>query len=69
MSAIKFDIQKFDDVINSGDRLEWTPFLPRAGWRKHYSEGEKSQDMKEKTWQELDEKALTAIQLYLADEV
>ena len=25
--------------------------------------------MKEETWQELDEKALTAIQLYLADEV
>ena len=27
------------------------------------------QDMKEETWQELDEKVLTAIQLYLADEV
>jgi len=25
--------------------------------------------MKEETWQELDEKALTAIQFYLADEV
>jgi len=29
----------------------------------------RSQDMKEETWQELDKKALTAIQLYLADEV
>ena len=29
----------------------------------------KSQDMKEETWQELDEKALMAIQLCLADEV
>ena len=29
----------------------------------------KPQDMKEETWQELNEKTLTAIQLYLADEV
>jgi len=29
----------------------------------------KPQDMKEETWQELDEKALTAIQLCLTDEV
>ena len=29
----------------------------------------KLQDMKEETWQKLDEKALTAIQLFLADEV
>ena len=29
----------------------------------------KPQDMKEETWQELDEKALTAIQLCLVDEV
>ena len=29
----------------------------------------KPHDRKEKTWQELDEKALIAIQLYLADEV
>jgi len=29
----------------------------------------KPQDMKEETWQELDEKTLTAIQFYLANEV
>ena len=51
-------------------RLGWMSFLPRVSWRKHCSEGRKKpQDMKEETWQELNDKALTVIKLCLTDEV
>ena len=44
--------------------------LTQSGLKKVLLGREKKpQDMKEKTWQELDEKALTVIQLCLADEV
>jgi len=42
----------------------------QSGLKKALLEREKKpQDMKEETWQELDEKVSTAIQLCLADEV
>ena len=44
--------------------------LTQSGMKKALLVREKkSQDMKEETWQELDEKVLTSIQLCLADEV
>ena len=44
--------------------------LTQSGLKKALLEREqKPQDMKKETWQELDEKALTAIQLYLANKV
>ena len=42
---------------------------PRAVEERITREGEKSSNMKEETWQELDEKVLTAIQFCLSDEV
>jgi len=71
MSAIKFDIQKFDGVINfSMWQIRMNAILIQSGLKKALLGREKKpQDMKEETWQELNEKALTAIQLCLADEV
>ena len=71
MSAIKFDIQKFDGVINfSMWQIRMNAILIQNGLKKALLGREKKpQDMKEETWQELNEKALTAIQLCLADEV
>jgi len=71
MSAIKFNIQKFDGVINfSRWQIRMNFILIQSGLKKALLKREKKpQDMKEKTWQELDEKALTAIQLCLVDEV
>jgi len=44
--------------------------LTQSGLKKALLGKEKKpENMKEKTWQELDEKVLTAIQLYLAEEV
>ena len=44
--------------------------LTQSGLKKALLGREKKhQDMKEETWQELDKKTLTAIQLCLADEV
>ena len=44
--------------------------LTQSELKKALLEREKKfQDMKEETWQKLDEKALTIIQVYLADEV
>ena len=44
--------------------------LTQSGLKKALLEREKKpQDLKEETWQELDEKVLTAIQFCLADEV
>ena len=59
MSAIKFDI-----------RIRMNAILTQIGLKKALLEKEeKSQDMKEETWQELNKKPLTAIQLYLTDKV
>jgi len=71
MSAIKFDIQKFDGVINfSRWRIRMNVILTQSGVKKALLGREKKpQDMKEETWQELNEKALTANQLCLTDEV
>jgi len=71
MSAIKFNIQKFDGVINfSRWQIRMNTILTQSGLKKAlFGREKKSEDMKEETWQELDEKALTAIQLWLADEV
>ena len=44
--------------------------LTQSGLKKALlGRDKKPQDMKEETWQELDEKSLTAIQLCLVDEV
>jgi len=71
ISAIKFDIQKFDGVNNfSRWQIRMNVIFTQSGLKKALLRGEKKPlDMKEEIWQELDEKALTAIQLYLADEV
>jgi len=71
MSAIKFDIQKFDGVINfSKWQIMMNAILTQSGLKKVLLVKEKKpQDMKEETWQELDEKVLIAIQFCLEDEV
>jgi len=71
MSAIKFDIQKFDGVINfSRWQIRMNAILTQSGLKKALLGREKKpQDMKEETYQELDEKVLTTIQLCLTDEV
>ena len=69
--SIKFDILKFDGVINfSMWQIRLNAILTQSGLKKTLLRREKKpQDMKEETWKELDEKPLTAIQLFLADEV
>ena len=71
MSTIKFDIQKFHGVINfSMWQIRMNAILTQNGLKKALlGRKKKSQEMKEETWQELVEKALTAIQLCLADKV
>ena len=71
MSAIKFDIQKFDGVINfSRWQIRMNVILTQSKLKKALLGREKkSQDMKKETLQELDEKVLTAIQLFLVDKV
>ena len=71
MSAIKFDIQKFDGVTKFNRwQIKMNAILTQSGLKKALlGREEKSQDMKEETWQEFDEKILTAIQFYLANEV
>ena len=71
MSTIKFYIQKSDGVINISRWLIRMNVILTQSWLKKALLGreKKSKDMKEKTWQELDEKALTAIQFFLANEV
>ena len=71
MSAIKFDIPKFDDVINFSRWLErMNAILTQSRLKKTLLGKEKKRsEMKEEAWVEMDEKALTAIQLCLADEV
>ena len=63
MSAIKFDIKKFDGVINfSIWKIKMNAILTQNVLKKVLLGNEKKpQDMKEETWQKLDEKALTAI--------
>ena len=58
MSAIKFDIQKFNDIINfSRWQIRMNAILTRSGLKKALLQREKKpQDMKRETWQELDEK-------------
>ena len=65
MSAIKFDIQKFDGVINfSRWQNGMNAILTQSGLKKALLKREKKpQEMKEETWQELDEKALTGTTL------
>jgi len=64
ISIIKFDIQKFDGVINfSKWQIRMNAILTHSRLKKaQLGREKKSRDMKEKTWQELDKKALTAIQ-------
>jgi len=71
MSAIKFDIHKFNGVINfSSWQIKMNTILTRSGLKKALlGRKKKPQDKKEETWQELNKKALTAIQLCLTDEV
>ena len=71
MFAIKFDIQKFDGVINfSRWQIRMNTIFTQNGLKKALLGKEKKpQDMKEETWQELDEKALIAIQLCFTDKV
>ena len=67
MSVIKFNIQKFDGIINfSRWQIRMNVILTQSRLKKALLRREKKpQDMKEETWQELDEKALTAIQICL----
>ena len=71
MSAIKFDIPKFDGVINFSRWLvRMNAILTQAGLKKALLGKEKKPpEMKEEAWVKMDERALTAIQLCLADEV
>ena len=71
MSVIKFDIQKFDGVINfSRWQIRMNAILTQSGLKKELLGREKKpQDMKKETWQELDEKTLTAIQLCSVDKM
>ena len=71
MFVIKFDIQKFDCVINFSMRQIRFNAILTPSWLKKALLGreKKPQDMKEETYQELDEKVLTIIQLCLTDEV
>ena len=59
MFAIKFDIQKFDSVINfSKWQIRMNTILTKSGLKKALLGKEKKpENMKEETWQELDEKA------------
>ena len=71
MFAIKFDTQRFDGVINfSRWQIRMNAILTQHGLKKGLLGKEKKPtEMKDETWVELDEKALMAIQLCLADEV
>jgi len=71
VSAIKFEIQKFDDVINFNRwHIRMNVILTQSELKKALLGKEKKpENMKEETWQELNEKSLTAIQFCLADEV
>jgi len=71
MYAIKFNIQKFDGVINfSRWQIRMNVILNHSVLKKTLLGREKKpKDMKKETWQELDEKALTAMQLFLEDKV
>ena len=70
ISAINFDIQKFNGVINfSKWQIRMNAILTQSGLKKAILGREKKpQEMKEETWQDMDEKALTAIQFCLVDE-
>jgi len=49
MFAIKFDIQKFDDVINfSMWQIKMNAILTQSGLKKHYSRGKKASRHKER---------------------
>jgi len=71
MSAIKFDIQKLDGAINfSRWQTKMNVILTQSGLKKAlFEKKKKPENMKDETWQELNEKALTTIQLCLADEM
>ena len=64
MSVIKFDIQKFNGVINFNRWQDLERVEEITTWER-----EKVSRHEEKTSQELDEKGLTVIQLCLEDEV
>ena len=67
--TIKFDIQKFDGVISfSRWHIRMNVILTQSGLKKVLLKN-KLPDMKDETWQELDEKASTTIQFCLADEL
>jgi len=63
MSIIKFDIQKFNSVINfSRWQFKMNTILTQRGLKKVLlGKKKKLENMKEETWKELDEKTLTAI--------
>ena len=55
--------------ISADGRLGWTILTQSELKKALLGREKKAQDMKEETWQELDEKALTAFQFYLADKI
>ena len=71
MYAIKFNICKFVGVINfNREQIRMNTILTQSELKKALLMKEKKiADMKSEAWQEFDKKALTAIQLFLADEV
>ena len=68
MSLIKFDIQKFDGVINFNRwRIRMNAIRTHGRLKKALlGRKKKPQDMKKETWKELNEKTLTVIQFYFA---
>ncbi|KAL5790253.1 hypothetical protein ACOSQ2_005141 [Xanthoceras sorbifolium] len=69
MSTVKFEVVKFDRKINfTLWQVRMRGFLVESGVQKALK-GDKPADMKEADWEDIDEKARSAIQLSLSDEV
>ena len=71
MATTKFDIQQFDGRINFGMwKVRMMAVLTQQGLRIALSSKEmKPPTMKDSEWDEIDEKALSAIQLCITDDV
>ncbi|KAL5771515.1 hypothetical protein ACOSP7_015669 [Xanthoceras sorbifolium] len=69
MSTAKFEVVKFDRKINfTLWQVRMRVVLVQSGVQKALK-GDKPADMKDADWEDIDEKARSAIQLSLSDEV
>ncbi|KAL5795047.1 hypothetical protein ACOSP7_003641 [Xanthoceras sorbifolium] len=69
MSTVKFEVVKFDRKINfTLWQVRMRAVLVQSGVQKALK-GIKPADMKDVDWEDIDEKARSAIQLFLSDEV